>query len=85
MTSLTSIFNQELEQEKNNGGHRVTEIKVQKTCALYFAIDRNLATFPGKTYCLQKCKKKNGYRKCDHRGTIGRSEIQQGTGESFKF
>ena len=34
MTSFTPIFNQEI-----IGGRRFTEIKVQKTCALYFVID----------------------------------------------
>ena len=40
-----------------NGGRRFTEIKVQKTCVLYFVIDWNLARCAGKTYCVQKCKK----------------------------
>ena len=40
-----------------NKENKCTEIKVQKTCALYFIINWNLARYPGKTYCVRKCKK----------------------------
>ena len=39
MGSFTPILSQEYGTRKINGGHRFTEIKVQKTCALYFVID----------------------------------------------
>ena len=51
-------FQTRIETKKINGSHRFTEIKVQKTCTLYLVIDWNLARYPGRTYCVQKWKKK---------------------------
>ena len=39
MTSITPIFNQELEQGKINGGAKFSEIKFQKTLVVIFVID----------------------------------------------
>ena len=46
-------------KEKINGGHRFTEMKIQKMCLVMFVIhvDWNLARYLGKTYCVWKCKK----------------------------
>ena len=51
------IRNWAIGTRKINGGRRLTEIKVQKTCALYFVRYLNLARYPGKTYCVWKRKK----------------------------
>ena len=58
-----------IETRKINCSAKFSEIKDQKTCALYFVIDWNLARYLGKTYCVQKCKK-NGHREFGHRGTL---------------
>ena len=39
MMSFTPIFNKKIGTRKINDGRRFAEIKVQKTCALYFVID----------------------------------------------
>ena len=54
---IFSNFQPRIGTRKINGGHTFREIKAQKTCVLYFAIDWNLARYPGKTYCVQKCQK----------------------------
>ena len=54
---IFSNFQPRIRTRKINGGHTFKEIKAQKTCILYFVIDWNLARYPGKTYCVQKCQK----------------------------
>ena len=47
-----------IETRKINCSAKFSEIKDQKTCALYFVIDWNLARYLGKAYCVRKSKKK---------------------------
>ena len=46
---------------KINGGHKFSEIKVQKLQVLMFITDWNLSRYLGNTYCVWKCKK-SGYQ-----------------------
>ena len=70
MTSFATIFNQELEQGKVMAAvDSHWEIKIHKTCALYFVINWNLARYPGTSYCVPK------YQKFDHRGTLSKVVI----------
>ena len=41
---------------------KFSKIKVQKSNVVMFAVDWNLARYPGKTCCVQKCKKKRKKR-----------------------
>ena len=51
-------FSPRLGARKINGSHIFSEIKVQKTWVLVLIIaDWNLPRHPGKTFCVQKCKK----------------------------
>ena len=70
MTSISPLFNQELEQlRKINGSLRFTEVKVQKMCILNFVM---IEIWQGQSRedLLSKKKSKNAYWKFDHRDTL---------------
>ena len=67
---IYSDFQPKIGTRKINGGAKFSEIKVQKTRVVMFVIVWNLARYLGKTYCVRKCKKKNGYREFDHSSTL---------------